>query len=84
MSKAHPKSCEYCGTELDMAWDDSLKCYYCTTCFAAVAVMCPLCGGEGHMPEAEAESDWVNFSDEEIITCPECGGYGWTADPSFQ
>lgn len=50
----------------------------------AVAVTCPLCGGEGTVSEAEHEADWVNFTDDDIITCPECNGCGWTADPSFQ
>ena len=84
MSKAHPTHCEYCGVELDMNWDDDKNCYRCSSCDGAVAVMCPLCGGDGHMPEADMEGDWINYSDEEIVTCRECNGYGWTADPSFQ
>lgn len=35
------------------------------------------------MEEDEMECDWINF-DDELVTCKECDGYGWTADPSFQ
>lgn len=83
MSKKHPKHCEHCGVELEMMWDDVKDCYICTDCYKAVAVQCPACAGEGVIEEAEYECDWVNCTDE-LMTCPECNGYGWTADPSFQ
>ena len=38
---------------------------YCTTCW-----------GEGCLSAAEYECDWVNFSPDEYIDCPDCGGSG--------
>jgi hypothetical protein len=81
MSTKHPKTCEYCGAELDTYTVDHTL--YCDSCGKAVAVTCPACGGDGVVQEDEYEGDWVNCTDE-LITCPECNGYGWTADPSFQ
>ena len=83
MSRKHPKNCEYCGVELHMQFDDFKNCYRCENCDGVVAVPCPLCGSEGFMEEDEMECDWINF-DDELVTCKECDGYGWTADPSFQ
>jgi hypothetical protein len=80
MSKAHPKTCEHCGAELSMFEIDNT--YYCEECGKAVAVVCPLCGGEGFMQEDEMECDWINYGDD-LVTCHECNGYGWTAEPSF-
>lgn len=81
MSRIHPDTCEYCHQPLAMYQID--QTYYCDNCGKAAAVVCPLCGGEGFMEEDEMECDWINY-DDELVTCRECGGKGWTADPSFQ
>jgi hypothetical protein len=78
----HPTVCEHCHQPLEMMWDDDRDCYICENCFKGVAVNCPLCGGEGFMSEDEMECDWVNYTDE-LVTCRECRGEGWTANPSF-
>ena len=80
MSMKHPKTCEHCGEELSMFQNE--QTYYCDSCGKAVAVVCPLCGGEGWMEEAEMECDWINCGDD-LVECRECNGYGWTAEPSF-
>ena len=80
MDNKHPNVCEYCKTDLEMTeWEGG---YFCANCGKAVAVVCPLCGGEGYMEEGEMEGDWVNYGDD-LVTCRECSGYGWTASPSF-
>lgn len=56
---------------------------WCPECGAAVGVTCPLCGGDGFMVEAEMECDWINYGND-LVTCRECNGEGWTRDPSFQ
>lgn len=83
-----PKGCEHCGTVFDDedgldTWNDGEGVVRCSHCRGAVAVSCPACGGEGFVEEAEWEADWVNYSDEAIITCPECQGARYVADPSF-
>lgn len=35
------------------------------------------------MEENEMEGDWINYGND-VVTCRECGGKGWTSDPSFQ
>lgn len=62
-------------------WDDDQL--WCPDCQTVVGVNCPLCGGDGFMEEDEMEADWINYGDD-IVTCRECGGKGWTSDPSFQ
>lgn len=74
--------CEHCGSR-DGSFLDDNNAYVCYACGKAVAVVCPLCGGEGFMEEANMECDWVNYGND-LVTCRECGGKGWTADPSFQ
>jgi hypothetical protein len=83
MSRKHPKTCEHCNVPLERMWDDSRDCYICEACYKPVAVNCPACGGEGDVYADDYECDWINEI-HDLITCPECNGYGWTADPSFQ
>lgn len=78
----HPTHCEHCGTELVVLPDADNVCR-CMQCGKAVGVICPLCGGDGFMQEADMEGDWINFGDD-LVICRECLGEGWTADPSFQ
>jgi hypothetical protein len=40
---------------------------------------CHTCGGEGFLPEDEAELDWINFGDD-LVECPNCGGSGLRSD----
>lgn len=77
-----PSRCEHCNAKLGVYEID--QSMYCDACGKCVGVVCPACGGGGDVIEADYECDWVNYSDQELITCPECGGVGWTADPSFQ
>lgn len=74
--------CPQCGYDASNLYenDGSYSCFNCNYVFF---VQCPLCHGEGFMPENEMECDWVNFSDREVICC-ECNGNGVTSDPSFQ
>lgn len=60
-----------------------VEAHWCPDCNSAVGVTCPLRGGQGFMEENEMEGDWVNYGDE-LVTCRECSGKGWTSDPSFQ
>lgn len=64
------------------AWWDNDE-LWCPDCNEVIGVICPLCHGEGFGEECEIESDWINYGND-LITCPECGGKGWTSDPSFQ
>lgn len=38
--------------------------------------ICQVCGGNGFLSAAEYECDWINYSDYDLITCPECKGDG--------
>lgn len=33
---------------------------------------CETCNGSGWIAEAELESDWVNYSSERVVPCPDC------------
>lgn len=85
-----PDGCEHCGVKFkyDPDFDDDGTYYddgviFCESCRKAVAVRCPACGGEGVVEENEYESDWVNYGPD-LITCPECDGDCYVADPMWQ
>lgn len=80
MSEKRRETCEYCHTDLEMTEYDGT--YFCTNCGKAVAVTCPLCGGEGYMQEDEMEGDWINYGDD-LVMCRECDGHGVVSEPSF-
>lgn len=37
---------------------------------------CEACWGEGFVSEAEYYFDWVNYSPDDYMVCPDCGGTG--------